>query len=449
MKEYDLIIIGSGPAGYVAALRAGQLGLKTAVVEKAKIGGMCLNWGCIPSKTLIESAKLFDRTLKASTFGIDGIDPKAVTFNWKKAVDRKNRIVTRLVKGVEFLLKRNGVETISGEALLVGRNNVAVGADEYSAKNVIIATGSRPEIGKCGPIDQSKVVEIDQLFDMSEIPEKFAIYGSGGTACETAVMLRLLGKKVTIVSPQQSLLWFLDSSLSKFISDKFSKSGIKVYAQREITKDGEGGVFSDEDFIECDKLINCADRKAVLPERSGVDIELVDGFFKVDEFMRTSAPSVYAIGDVTGQMTAHAGSAQGACAVNHIAGAKTSFDPLKIPINIYLDPEIAAVGLTEEQIKAKGIEFKKGEFPLSVNSKAITEGATEGFVKVLAESKYGEVLGVHIVAPNATDMIAEAVAIMQLEGTLEDVGAVVHAHPTVSETVLEASFKALDKPLHI
>ncbi|MFH1893937.1 MAG: dihydrolipoyl dehydrogenase [Candidatus Zixiibacteriota bacterium] len=449
MKEFDVIIIGAGPAGYVSAIRAGQLGLSTAIVEMEKLGGMCLNWGCIPSKTLLESAKLFDKTLHAATFGIEGIDTKAVTFNWKKATGRKDRIVMRLVKGVEFLLKKNNVETITGVAKVTGSNIIAVDDAEFSAKNIIIATGSRPAKGRMSAIDQSKITEVDELFAAPEIGGKFLVYGGNASACETAYMLRLLGKKVTMVAPDKALIGFLDDELSKFVLDKFSKSGIKIYLEREITKDGTDGVYAGDDFIECDQIINCSDRTAVIPELQNVDIAMENDFVKTNEFMQTNIPSIYAIGDITGQITAHAGSAQGTTAVNHIAGIKQPFDPLKIPMNIYLDPELASIGLTEEQLKEQGIEYRKGEFPLTVNGKAMAEGTAEGFVKVLAESKYGEILGVHIVAPSATDMIAEAATIMQLEGTLEDVGRVVHAHPTVSEALLEATFKAMDKPLHM
>jgi dihydrolipoamide dehydrogenase len=449
MKEYDLIIIGSGPAGYVAAIRAGQLGMSTAIVEKSSIGGMCLNWGCIPSKTLMESAKLFAKIEKAATFGIDGIDKKALSFNWKKAVGRKDRIVTRLVKGVEFLIKKNGIDTITGEGRITGADSVGVGEDEYSAKNILVATGSRPNRSAFGAVDQSKVVELEELFALESIPESILVYGGNTTACETACMLRMLGKKVTIVAPDKTLIGFLDSSLSKYIVDKLTKLGIKMHFETGITKNAEGGAFAGEEFIECEKIINCSDRTAVLPDISGVDIALDNGFVKINEFMQSSVENIYAVGDVTGQITAHTGSAQGNCAVNHMAGIKEPFDYTKSPMNIYLDPEIASVGLSEEALKDKGIEYRVGEFPMSVNGKAMAEGVSEGFVKILAEAKYGEVVGVHIVAPGATDMIAEAVAIMKLEGTLDDVSTIVHAHPTVSETILEAAFKAADHPLHM
>jgi len=449
MREYDLIIIGAGPAGYVAAIRAGQLNLKTAIVEKEKLGGMCLNWGCIPSKTLMESAKLFNRVLNSKEYGIDGTDDCNITFNWKKAITRKNRIVARLVKGVEYLVKKNRVEIIPGEAKIIDNGLISVDNLEYHTKNILIATGSRPETDSLQHLDASRILQIDRFYKNKEIGDKFVVFGSSAYACETAFMLRYLNKKVTMVTPEKQLMSFLDSELIKFVTDKFNKLGIALLMERSITKAGVDGVFVGEDFIEADTIINCSDRTAIMPQTADLDIALENGFIAVDEYMQTAVPGVYAAGDITGQITAHAGSAQGLTAVNHMAGIKEPLDYDKIPVNIYLSPEIASVGMTEEQVKQSGREYGVGKFTLMANGKAMAEGATEGFVKVIAEKKYGEVLGVHIVAPHATDMISEAVTIMQLEGTLEDVGRVVHAHPTVSEAMIEASLVALGQPRHI
>jgi dihydrolipoamide dehydrogenase len=449
MREFDVIVIGSGPAGYVAAIRAGQLGMKTAVVEKDKLGGMCLNWGCIPSKTLIESAKLYDRLRKAESFGIEGIDQKAVYFNWKKALSRKNRLVTRLVKGVEYLMKKNRVEVIAGEARLAGSGRVAVGDDTYAAKNVLVATGSSPTNERLEALDPTNVMEIGALFDANEIPDKFLVFGSSPYACETAFMLRLIGKKVALAAPERMLMPRLDSELSEFVLNMFDRNEMTVYMGREITKQGVGGVYLGDDFVECDTVINCSERAAVLPVTEGAELKLRDGFISVNEYLQSSLPSVYAAGDVTGQITAHTGSAQGITAANHMADIKEKIDYRMLPENVYLAPEIASVGLSESELKDSGQDYSKGVFPLAVNGKAMAEGNTDGFVKVLAEKKYGEVLGVHIVAANATDMIAEAVAIMRLEGTLEDVGRIVHAHPTVSESIVEASLAASGMPRHI
>jgi dihydrolipoamide dehydrogenase len=449
MQTFDLIIIGGGPAGYVAAIRASQLGMKTAVVEKQKMGGMCLNWGCIPSKAFIETAKLYTKISKAASFGIDGVDKNALNINWQKTVARKDRIVTRLVKGVEFLMKKNGVEVITGEAKIIDVAKIAVGETEYGAKKLLIATGSRPKRKEYKGIDPKKIVEIDQFFSMNEIPDSFLIDGGRINACELAHMLRMTGRKVTMVTEQDELIPFMDKSIRDFITDKFKKSGITVYTNREITKDGQDGVFVGDNFVECDLVINAMDRKAVLPEMGSLELEMNGEFIKINEFMQTSNPNVYAAGDVTKQFFAQIASAQGLAAVNHMADIKEKLDYDKLPINMYTEPEIAYVGLTEEQLKEKGVEYKSGTFPISINGKAMIEGNTEGFVKILYETKYGEVVGVHIVAADATDMIAEAVMAMKLESTVDDVAHVVHAHPTVSETFLEASYVAADKPVHI
>jgi len=449
MQSFDLIIIGGGPAGYVAAIRAGQLGMSTAVVEKSKMGGMCLNWGCMPSKAFIETAKLYDRLAKASSFGIDGIDKKALGINWKKTVARKDRIVMRLVKGVEFLMKKNNVQIISGEAKIIGSDKVIVGETEYGAKKILICTGSRPERVQYPSVPDEKLVEIDDFFSRKEIPDSFLIDGGRINACEIAHMLRLSGKKVTMVTSEDSLVPFLDNSLREFITDKFRKSKIKVLTNQSITKDAEDGLFVGDEFVECGMIINAQHRLAILPEMEGVELELEDGHLLVNEYMQTSVPNIYAAGDCAGQFFAQIASAMGMSAVNHMNDIKEPLDFGKLPINMYTDPEIASVGMTEEELKSQEIEYKIGKFPLSVNGKAMIEGNTDGFVKVLSETKYGEVMGIHIVAAHATDMIAEAVMAMKLESTVEDMARVVHAHPTISEAVMEASFAAGDRPIHL
>ena len=449
MKNFDLIIIGAGPGGYVAAIRGAQLGMKTALVEKQKLGGCCLNWGCIPSRRLMESAKLFDRIRHSASFGIEGIDAQALRFNWKKAGSEKDRIVVKLVKGVEFLMKKNGVEVIHGTASLDGPSNARVGDDVLIGKNVIIATGSRPDRSFASSLPKGIVAEIDEFYARTELPDKIVIRGGNVVACEIANMLHLIGTSVSLVTAGNRLMPQLDEACSSFVREKFKKLGIQVHFEKEITGVRNGGVLVGDEFVPCDLVLNCSDRTAILPELKDLRLDSHNGFIKTDEFMQTSVPHVYAIGDVTGTMFAHVASAQGSTATNHMAGIRDPLDCNKLPLNIYLDPEIAAVGLTEEQIKARSIEYVKGEFPMSVNSKALVEGQTEGFVKVLADKKYGEILGVHIVSTRATELIAEAVRSLTLEETLDDLTKAVHAHPTISETLMEAGFKALGKPLHI
>ncbi len=449
MKSYDVIIIGGGPGGYVAAIRAAQLGKKTALVEKHRMGGMCLNWGCVPARRLMESARFYDRIRNAAVFGVDGIDSDALHFNWKKSVTEKDRIVTKLVKGVEFLMKKNKVDVITGEATLIGGTQVRVGDEVYQAGKSIIATGSRPNRRALAALPEKLVVEIDDFYTRETLPDKIIVAGGDTIACEMASMLRLIGKTVTIVASESKLMGWLDDSLSKFIADKFKEQGITVLTGKTFTGAKGNSVQVGDQAIEADMVINCERRTAVLPPLDDVPLDLDNGFIHVNEFMQTSIPSVYAIGDVTGRIFAHVASAQGMCAVNHLTGLKEPVDYLRMPITLYLDPEIGSVGYTEEQLKEQGIAYISGEFPMSVNSKALVEGAPEGFVKILADQKYGEVLGVHVVAARATDLISEASMCMRTEGTLDDLTRVVHAHPTVSETFLEAGFKASGKPLHI
>ncbi|MBU0509123.1 dihydrolipoyl dehydrogenase [bacterium] len=449
MKSCDVIIIGAGPGGYVAAIRAAQLGLKTTLVEKYRMGGMCLNWGCVPARRLMESARVYDRALNAAAFGVEGIDKNSVCFNWKRSVAEKDRIVTKLVKGVEFLMKKNKVDVISGEARLAGGTRVIVGEETYETKKTIIATGSRPNRTHFAALPDNLAVEVDDFFARDEIPDSIIVAGGDTVACEMASMLHTIGKTVTIVTEEQKLVSRLDESLASYIADRFKKQGIRVLTGSRFTGvDGEGVKVGDE-VIVCDLVVNCERRTAVLPQMNDVPLDVDNGFISVNEFMQTSVPSVYAVGDVTGSIFAHAASAQGICAINHIAGLKEAVDTLRMPVTIYMDPEISSVGYTEEELKRQGIEYVRGDFPMNVNSKAIVEGNIEGFVKILADQKYGEVLGVHVVAARATDLIAEAVMCMRTEGTLDDLTRVVHAHPTVSETVLEAGYKASGKPLHI
>lgn len=449
MDKRDVIIIGGGPGGYVAAIRAGQLGLKTTLIEKKHLGGMCLNWGCIPSKALIEDVRLFSRIANADQFGIEGIDPEAVHFNWQKALQAKDRIVKKLVNGVRFLMKKNSVEVLNGEGVIEGPGKVRVGDAVLETRHIIIATGSRPGREELQAVNPNLIVETQDFFSMENLPETIAVAGGNPAACELASMLRMAGRNVSIITRDAELLPFLDSSLKTFVRDKFKKIGIDVFTGREITGSGKGGIRLGKDFVRADVVLNSSDREPVLPRHENITLEYEAGFIRTDEHMRTAEEGIYAVGDVTGQIFAQTASAQGICAVNHIADIHAPVNYGKLPVNIYLDPEIASVGLSEEQAREAGIEFRIGRFPLTANGKALCEGNAEGFVKVIAEKKYGEVIGVHIAAARATDMIAEAVLSMKLESTLEDVAGVVHAHPTLNETFLEAGYEALDRPLHL
>lgn len=446
--DYKLLIIGAGPAGYVAAIRAGQTGIKTALIEKEKLGGMCLNWGCIPSKALLESAKFFRKMNDAEEFGIEGIKLEELLFNWQKGVSRAAKITAKLQKGIVQLLKKNSVQSITGEATILDQNTVMVNNKKISAEYIFIATGSRPA-RRGYPVKDKKVVEIDDLLKMKSLPQNIAVKGAGPTAMEMSQLLSIIGKNVSLLVPGPDLLPMLDPLISDYAKKQLEKYGVKVYFNAEITEDRAGEVVAGKHKIPADIVVNSQMRKAVIPAAK-IKLETENGFLKVNKWFQTSYNNIFAIGEVNGlKFLAHASSAQGINAVNQINGINEVLDQERIPINLYSEPEIAQVGLTEPQLKARGIQYTDSRFPLTANGKAMTEGHAEGFVRILSEKLHGEVLGVQIAASNATDLIAEATAFVQMEGTVFDIAKVVHAHPTVSEVFMEAGFAGTGKPIHI
>lgn len=445
--EYDVIIIGSGPAGYVSAIRAGQVGLKTAIVEKNYIGGMCLNWGCIPSKAIIESAKYFKKLEKAEEFGVDGVDPKKLSFNWGNAKSRAMGIVKKLTSGVDYLLRKNGVDIIKGEAKITSKNSISVDNRSIDAKNIIIGTGSYP--AKLNfEVPDANLLELEHIYDLDELPASVAVVGHGPVAVEMAQFFNMIDKEVTLISPSKSLIPFADQYLNDFIYNRLKKDKINMVFEDNIKEYKNGKLYVQDQEIKVEKVLNAGMRHAVLPE-SDIDLELDGGFLKTDQYLKTNYNNIYAIGDVNGKSyLAHAGSAQGLFVINNIKGIKGEMKLHNYPLNIYTEPEMAQIGLTEEELQSENIAYKVSEFPLSANGKALIEGYKEGVVRMLSEKKYGEVLGVQIIAPHATDMIAEAGAYMQIESTVFDVSRAIHAHPTISEVFMEAGFDAVDKAIH-
>ena len=438
--DYDLIIIGAGPAGYVGAIRAGQAGLKTAVIEKKTVGGMCLNWGCIPSKAMLESAKYFSRLGMAADFGVEGLDPKKLTFSWEKGVKRSERIVRRLTKGVEYLLKKNNVEIISGTASVEGPETVVVDNRKLTAKNIIIATGSYPRPLPF-KVHENKILNLESFFSMKEIPQKLLVVGEGPVSAEVSQMLALIGKDITLLKTADKVFPALDDYLNAYISRRLDSLKIKVI---EGTTVGYDSLNLDE----YEGIVNCMPRKGIKPTGS-LKPEENESFYVTDEHFMTSIKGVYAVGDVNGRsIYAHAASAQALAAVNHILGITETMQTERVPLTIYTDPEIAQIGRTEQQLTAEGVEYKVNEFPLSANGKALTEGQPEGVLRIISEPKYGEVLGVQIIAHNATDLISEASAYMAVESTVWDVAHTMHAHPTISEVFLEAGADAIGKPIN-
>lgn len=437
--DYDLIIIGAGPAGYVAAIRAGQAGLKTAIIEKKHVGGMCLNWGCIPSKAMLESAKYFSRLSMASDFGVEGIDTKKLSFSWEKGVKRSERIVRRLTRGVEFLLKKYSVEILTGTASLEGAGTVVVDNRKLQAKNIIIATGSYPRPLPFR-VSENSIINLESFFSMKEIPQKLLVVGEGPVAAEVSQLLTLIGKDVTLVKTADKIFTGLDDYLNTYITRRFESMKIKII-------EGSKG-FDAVNADNYEGIVNCMPRKGIKPTGS-LKPETSDSFYVTDDHFMTTVRGVYAVGDVNGRsIYAHAASAQALAAVNHILGITETMETGRVPLTIYTDPEIAQIGKTEQQLTAEGVEYKVNEFPLSANGKALTEGNPEGTLRIISEPKYGEVLGVQIISHNATDMISEAAAYMAVESTVFDVARTMHAHPTISEVFLEAGSDAVGTPVH-
>jgi dihydrolipoamide dehydrogenase len=446
--DYDLIIIGAGPGGYVAAIRAGQVGLKTLLIEKERLGGMCLNWGCIPVKALLESAKFYNNLKKTREFGITGLDNCKPLFSWPLAVERAHKVIEQLYKGIEFLLKKNSVETLKGEARIVSSNSVKVNEKTFTSENIIIATGSVPEKIDA-PIPENMIIEIKSLLNYKEIPDSLCIYGEGPKALEIGQIFQMTGKQVSMIVPDAQLIPIADPVLSHFAENKLKQSGVKVFLNSEIATDSSGNLQVSNEPIPCRKVINCSKRRAVLPPMD-IQLELDRGYIKVDKSLKTNIKNIYAVGDVNGlSILANVASDQGIKAVNIIKGIPDEVDLAHIPLNIYSNPEIAQVGLTEPEIKSQNIDYKITQFPLSANGKALAEGNTEGYIKLLSDKKYGEVLGVQIVSAHATDLISEASVIMSMEGTIYDLSRLLHAHPTISEIYTEVGYAAAGQPIHI
>ena len=444
--KYDVIIIGSGPAGYVAAIRAGQTGLKTAIVEKNDIGGMCLNWGCIPTKSILESAKIYQKVKNSSELGVKGIDKKALSFDWQTAKKRSDRIVRRLTKGVEFLLKKNGVDIIKGLATIQSENSIIVEKQLYETDNIIIASGSKPK--ELDKISSKLTTSIQALLKMDELPNNPIIMGCNPHAVELAQFFNLIDTKVVMVASKSTLIPDADKYLSDYLLKSFKKDKIEVVFDANMKSYKEGLLNTDKGEFQTDCLINASDRHAILPG-SKIDLTLEGNFINVNNFLQTNIDSIFAVGDVNGTSKfAHTASAQGLHVVNVINGIKKEFDNTKFPINIYTYPEMAQIGLTEKQVKDEGFDYKVSEFPLSANGKAMIEGQRDGIIRMISDKKYGEVLGVQIIANNATDLIAEAGVLMQLEGTVYDVANTIHAHPTISEIYMESGFDAFEQPIH-
>jgi dihydrolipoamide dehydrogenase len=456
---YDVAIIGSGPAGYTAAIRAGQYGLKAALIEKdGFLGGTCLHVGCIPTKALLFNAELWDHLKDAKEFGIEGVDSRK--FNWAAIQERKSKIVAKHAKGLEFLMRRNKVETLRGYGKLTGpaQNGVLTvevsNAGKFTAiktKNVILATGSEARMLP-GLKPDDRILTNIEILELEQVPKSLVVVGAGAVGVEFASIYRSFGSEVTILEMLPRLVPIEDEDVSKELARVYRKRGITFFTSAKVekvekVKSGIAVTISAEgkqQKIEAEHILIAVGRKP-LTENVGLEKTRVQsdrGFIKTNEWMQTAEPGVYAIGDIvlgTPQL-AHVGAMEGIVAVAKIAGKEDKpIDPQKIPNCTYCHPEIGSVGLTEAKAKELGHNVKVGKFPFSANSRASIVGQHEGFIKIVSDAKYGEILGVHIIGPQATELIAEAVAAMELEGTVEDLMWTIHAHPTLAEAMLDAS----------
>ena len=463
MSKYDVIVLGSGPGGYVTAIRASQLGLKTAIVEKESLGGVCLNWGCIPTKALIKSADVFNYLKHAEDYGlkVENVDK-----DFTAVVKRSRDIANGMSKGVQFLLKKNKIDVIMGYGTLKKGKKIEVKAEDGStstveADHIIIATGSKSRILPNLPQDGKKVIGYREAMTLKEQPKKLAVVGSGAIGVEFAYFYNAMGTEVTIIEYLDRIVPVEDIDISKQMERSFKKSGIKVMTSSEVTSvDTSGDVVKvmvktkkGEEVIEADVVLSAVGIETNLANigLEEVGISTDRGKVLVNQWYQTNLPGYYAIGDITaGPALAHVASAEGILCVEKIANMHVEpLDYGNIPGCTYSNPEIASVGMTEAQAKEAGYDIKVGKFPFSASGKASASGTKEGFVKVIFDAKYGEWLGCHMIGAGVTDMIAEAVIARKLETTGHEVLKTVHPHPTMSEAVMEAVADAYGEVIHL
>ena len=463
MKEFDVAIIGSGPGGYVAAIRAGMLGLKTALIEKDPfLGGTCLHRGCIPTKALLHTAGLFDEIKKAREIGID---VSGATLDIARVHAYKQGIVDKLAKGVAFLVKKRKVEVFTGLGSFVDANTIRVagsdGAETLRARHIIIATGSTPSHLPHIKPNGSTIVDSDMVLKMADVPASLAVIGSGAVGTEFASVFASYGSQVHLIELLPRLLPIEDEECSTQLERSLKARGMKCYTNTEVTeahvtKTGVALALKKPDgttALEVSRVLVATGRRPVLEglNQEGVGVAMKGRFIDVDEFMRTSVPHIYAIGDVTASPAlAHVASREGTLAVDHIAGRHVqTINYHAVPNCTYSHPEVASVGFTEKAARDAGYDVLVGKFPFSALGKAMIVGDTGGFVKIVADKRYDEVLGIHIIGPHATELIAEATLGIKMETTVEEMANTIHAHPTLAEAMLEAAHGVYGEAIHV
>ena len=456
------MVIGGGPGGYVAAIRAAQLGMKVGLVERDKLGGVCLNWGCVPSKALLKSAELYNTFKKSQEFGIYHT---GLTYDFSKIIARSRGVADRISKGVEYLMKKNKIEIISGTAKIIEKNSIEVTkdgkvTDTIKTKNIILATGGRPRSVPGVTIDRKKIITSTEAMSLAEQPKSLIVIGGGAIGIEFAYFYNSFGTKVTIVEMLPSILPIEDKEITKILDSSLKKSGIDIFTNTKVESvkiDHEVTVtVSDKDGkkdVKAELALMAVGVQANIENLGleAVGVKTERGFIITNEFGKTNIDGIYAIGDVSGPpLLAHVASHEGIVAVDYITGkAKHGIDKLNIPSCTYCQPQVASVGLTEEAAIAKGYKVRIGRFPFRPLGKAMAIGETEGIVKLVFDEKYGELLGAHIIGSEATEMIAELGMAKALETTWEELHNTMHAHPTLSEAVMEAAGQAFDAAINI
>ena len=460
--SYDVVIVGSGPGGYVAAIRASQLGLKTAIIERESLGGICLNWGCIPTKALLKSAQVFEYLNHASDYGIT---VKGGSADFPAIIKRSRDVADGMSKGIQFLMKKNKIDVITGSGVLKAAGKVEVTDNGKSlmveGKNIILSTGARSRTLPSLPQDGKKIIGYRDAMVLPKLPKKMVIIGSGAIGSEFAYFYQTMGCEVTLVEYMPNIVPVEDEDVSKQLGRSFKKMGMKVMTSAEVTNVETAGLGckvtvktkKGDEVIDCDIVLSAA---GIVANIEGIGLEDVgvatdNGKILVNDYYQTNIPGVCAIGDcVPGQALAHVASAEGIICVEKIAGQNPeALDYGNIPGCTYCSPEIASVGLTEKAAKDAGHDIKVGKFPFSASGKASAAGAKDGFVKLIFDAKYGEVLGAHMIGYNVTEMIAEIVAVRKLETTGHELIKTVHPHPTMSEAVMEAAAAAYGEVIHM
>ena len=453
-----VLVIGGGPGGYVAAIRAAQLGAKVTLIEKDKVGGTCLNRGCMPTKAMLHTSEIYEEATHSAEIGIIGAD---VRIDWEKVQGFRASVVEKLTSGVKALCKANKVKLVMGEAKFTGPKTVSVGSDSYTADKVILAAGSHPIIpGIPGLKESSAVLDSTACLELDHIPQSLLVIGGGVIGLELGSVYLRYGAKVTVIEMMPKLLPGMDGELTTLLQAKLAGQGMEIFTDSAVQKveDTDTGAKitvrcpDGEKVFSAEKVLIAAGRG---PETAGIGLEntgvkIEKGFVQTDERMETCVPGVYAIGDCTGKlMLAHGAMAMGEVAAENALGGDRSFNPDESPSCAYVGPEFAGVGYTEEKARELGIAYKVGKFPTSGNGRSLVAGHTDGMIKVLAGEKYGEILGVHILAPSATELIEEAALAIKLEATLEEFTQTIHCHPTVAEAVRECALAVDKKAIHI